>query len=61
MKKIDDMLNVKDAATYLTCTTSTLYALVRLGKIKAIKISQRNIRLLQSDLDAYLRMVRNKI
>ncbi len=53
-----DILTIKEAAEYLKCHKATVYRLIKDEKIKVIKFSKRNIRIVQSDLDVYLTELR---
>ncbi len=54
----NNILTIKEAAEYLKCHKATVYRLIKEGKVKAIKYSKRNIRIVQSDLDVYLTELR---
>ncbi len=54
----NNILTIKEAAEYLKCHKNTIYKLIKNGKVKAIKYSKRNIRIVQSDLDVYLTELR---
>ncbi len=56
----NNIFTIKEAAEYLKCHKATVYRLIKEGKIKAVKFSQRNIRIVQSDLDDYLLEIRKK-
>lgn len=50
----ETILKPKEAAKLLTLSTSTFWKLVRENRIKTIKLSDKRIGVLQSELDSYV-------
>ena len=48
------ILTLKETAQELTISRSTLYLLIREGKIKTVNITSKRVGVLQSEIERYL-------
>ena len=55
--KVDGLLDVRAAASYCACSTSTLYRAEERGELPCLRVGSR-VRFSRKDLDAWLRCAR---
>ena len=52
---VDKLIHVRTAAMTLCCTERHIYNMIKSGKLKAIKLGPRGLRVVKNSVDAYIK------
>ncbi len=56
---VDKLIHVRTAAMTLCCTERHIYNMIKSGKLKAIKLGPRGLRVVKNSVDEYIRKNRH--
>ena len=56
----DKLIYVRNAAQYLCCTERHIYDMIKYGKLKAVKLGPRGLRVLKCSVEEYIEKNRCK-
>lgn len=52
---IEKLIHVRSAAILLCCTERHIYDMIKTGKIKAIKLGPRGLRVIKNSVESYIK------